>query len=270
MAFRLPAAGTGGGTAGGVTQSDLDAHAADTTNVHGFTDTQQMVATDDSRLSDKRTAVPGSVTALEIAPSLKPSGSAVAADEALRALGTTASTAASGDHSHAGLTADQAANVPSVRTLGNGALQAAVGNHVHSAAAITNTPALNVASTNVQAAINEVGAKAYNPVVLLTWAATLTVDMANRVQAYFRVTLGGNTTVVFSNVLANLYSAWDIEFAQPASGGPYTVTFPQIRWDNDVFPGVATAASSITQYTIWSVGGTPYRAVQVLKNTVAV
>ena len=46
-------------------------------------------------------------------------------------LGSTSSTAAAGDHTHAGLTADQAAGTASIRTLGTGAQQAAAGNHTH-------------------------------------------------------------------------------------------------------------------------------------------
>jgi len=62
-------------------------------------------------------------------------------------LGTTSSTAAAGDHTHAGLTADQAAGTASIRTLGTGAQQAAAGNHTHnglmtgSAAAVEDSEA---------------------------------------------------------------------------------------------------------------------------------
>jgi hypothetical protein len=268
MAFRLPAGGTGSG--GGVTQSDLQAHADDTTFVHGFADTSQTVVTTDARLSDKRVAVAGSVTALEINAALKPSGTAVAATEALRALGATSSTAAAGDHTHAGLTADQAAGIASVRTLGTGAQQAAVGSHTHSAAAITNVPALEVASTNVQAAINEVAAKTVPQIVSVTAStATTTIDLQNFRTRYYRVTLNANTTFAFTNVPANVYSEWQVEVAQDATGGR-TIDWPAMRWDGDAKPAPATAASSVTIYTIWSVGGTPYRAAQAVKSTVAV
>ena len=53
----------------------------------------------DSRLSNTRTPTDGSVTAAKVAASLKPSGTAAAGDEALRALGTTPGTAAAGDDS---------------------------------------------------------------------------------------------------------------------------------------------------------------------------
>ncbi|MDT0270260.1 hypothetical protein RM844_28715 [Streptomyces sp. DSM 44915] len=45
--------------------------------------------------------------------------------------GTTAGTVAAGNHTHPGLTADQAAGTASVRTLGTGAQQAAAGSHSH-------------------------------------------------------------------------------------------------------------------------------------------
>jgi hypothetical protein len=269
MAFKLPAGG-GGGTGGGVTQSDLAAHTADTTAVHGITDTSQLVVTTDTRLSDKRVAIPDSVGTLEINSSLKPSGAAVAATEALRALGTTSSTAAAGDHTHAGLTADQAAGTASVRTLGTGAQQAAVGSHTHSAAAITNVPALEVTSTNAQAAINEVAAKTVPQIIPVTAStATTTIDLQNFRTRYYRVTLNANTTFAFTNVPANVYSEWQVEVAQDATGGR-TIAWPAMRWDGDTVPAPLTAASSVTIYTIWSVGGTPYRAAQVLKSTVAV
>lgn len=57
-------------------------------------------AGNDSRLSDTRTPSASSVVLSTIAAALKPSGTATATDEALRALGTTASTAAAGNHTH--------------------------------------------------------------------------------------------------------------------------------------------------------------------------
>jgi hypothetical protein len=59
----------------------------------------QAAAGNDARLSDTRTPTDNTVTAAKIVAALKPSGTAAAADEALRALGTTASTAAAGDDS---------------------------------------------------------------------------------------------------------------------------------------------------------------------------
>jgi hypothetical protein len=266
MAFRLPAGGTGGG----VTQSDLAAHAADTTDIHGFVDTSQTVLTTDSRLSDKRVAIPGSVTALEVGPSLKPSGTAAVTDEALRALGATHATAAFGDHTHPELTPDQAANVASVRTLGPAALQAAPGNHAHSAATVTNVPALEVASTNVQSAINEVAAKTVPQIIPVTASTTTTtIDLQNFRTRYYRVTLNSNTTFSFTNVIANVYSEWTVEVAQDSTGGR-TITWPTMRWDVDTIPPPLTAANSVTIYTIWSRGGTPFCAAQVLKSTGAV
>jgi hypothetical protein len=58
-----------------------------------------VVVTSDSRLSDTRTPTDGSVTAAKIAASLKPSGTAATTDEALRALGVAAGTAAAGNDS---------------------------------------------------------------------------------------------------------------------------------------------------------------------------
>lgn len=63
------------------------------------TGSDNACAGDDSRLSDARTPTDGSVTAAKVAGSLKPSGSAAAGDEALRALGTSSSTACAGNDS---------------------------------------------------------------------------------------------------------------------------------------------------------------------------
>ena len=52
-------------------------------------------------------------------------------------------------------TIDPVAATAGLRTLGTGATQAAAGNHVHAASAVTNTPAGNIAATDVQAALVE-------------------------------------------------------------------------------------------------------------------
>jgi hypothetical protein len=56
-----------------------------------------VVFDDDARLTDQRVPTAASVTAAKIAAALKPSGSAATSDEALRALGTAAGTAAAGN-----------------------------------------------------------------------------------------------------------------------------------------------------------------------------
>lgn len=58
-----------------------------------------VVAGNDARLTDTRTPSDNSVTAAKVHTSLKPSSGAAAGTEALRALGTTASTAAAGNDS---------------------------------------------------------------------------------------------------------------------------------------------------------------------------
>lgn len=73
------------------------------------------------------------------------------------ALGTTASTAAAGNHTHAQLTADQAAATASIRTLGTGAQQAAAGDHTHAglaadqAAATASLRTLGTSATSAAA-----------------------------------------------------------------------------------------------------------------------
>lgn len=83
----------------GARASAITAHEADTTAVHGISNTANLVLTGDSRLSDARTPTDGSVTAAKVADALKPSVAASAGTEALRALGTTSSTAAAGNDS---------------------------------------------------------------------------------------------------------------------------------------------------------------------------
>jgi hypothetical protein len=62
------------------------------------TGTLQAASGNDSRLSDQRVPTDGSVTATKIANALKPSAGAGGSTEALRALGTSAGTAAPGTH----------------------------------------------------------------------------------------------------------------------------------------------------------------------------
>lgn len=77
-----------------VAGSALTTHAALTTGAHGG-----IVASGDSRLTDTRTPTDASVTLAKLANAIKPSGSAAAGDEAVRALGTSASTACAGNDS---------------------------------------------------------------------------------------------------------------------------------------------------------------------------
>jgi hypothetical protein len=300
MSVTLTGGGSGGG---GVTPADLAAHAADTTAVHGFTDTTTVITNSDSRLVDQRTPLPASVDASKVAAALKPSGTAATTDEALRALGTSSATAAAGDHTHAGLTADQAAGTASIRTLGTagtqaaagdhthagltadqaagtasirtlgtGATQAAAGTHTHTMSAITNVPALEVASTNAQAAINEVAAKVLPDIVNVTAStSTTTLDLASKRRRVFRVTLNANTTFAFTNLVASVYSEWSVEVVQDATGGR-TVAWPTggVRWDGGTVPAPGLGANSFNQFDFWSVGGTPYRGALTIKDGAAV
>ncbi len=61
------------------------------------------VGSNHTALTDTRTPTDASVTAAKVAAALKPSGTAAAGDEALRALGSSASTAAAGNHAHSGM-----------------------------------------------------------------------------------------------------------------------------------------------------------------------
>lgn len=114
----------------------------------------QALSGADSRLSDQRIPTDGSVTAAKVAGSLKPSVAAATTDEALRALGTAANTAAAGNdarlsdqrvptdgsvtnvkvaagaaiaESKIAFTDDAAPGTASRRTLGSGSQQAARG-----------------------------------------------------------------------------------------------------------------------------------------------
>lgn len=97
------------------TAAAVAAHEADTTVVHGITDTSTLVLTSDSRLSDARTPTDGSVTDIKVA------ASAAIAESKLS------------------LASDAVAGTASRRTLGTGATQAAAGNHAHSGAYVAQT-----------------------------------------------------------------------------------------------------------------------------------
>lgn len=83
------------------------------------------VTTQDSRNTDKRTPSDGSVAATQVDGSLKPSGSAVAGTEALRALGATAATAAAGNDSRLSDARTPTAHKTSHAVGGSDALSAA-------------------------------------------------------------------------------------------------------------------------------------------------
>lgn len=102
------------------TISDAGTAASKNVAASGDAASGEVVKGNDSRLSDTRTPTDSSVTAAKVAAALKPSGSAATTDESLRALGTTASTAAAGNHTHATLPSsaekdglDNAATTPS-------------------------------------------------------------------------------------------------------------------------------------------------------------
>lgn len=95
----------------------IDDHLAETTGAHGG-----IVASSDARLTDQRVPTDGSVTASKVAAALKPSGSAAAGDESLRALGTSSSTAAAGNDSRLSHARNPTAHKSSHATGGTDAL----------------------------------------------------------------------------------------------------------------------------------------------------
>lgn len=134
------------------------------------------VGDNDPRNSDARTPTDASVTLAKLAAAVKPSGSAASGDEAVRALGATASTACAGNDARLSDTrtptdgsvtlakvsstlkpsGSAATTDESLRALGTTASTAAAGNHAHAASAVTFTPDGSIAATTVQAAIVEV------------------------------------------------------------------------------------------------------------------
>lgn len=128
----------------GARDTAIATHSADTTAVHGITDTSTLVLTNDSRLSDVRTPTDASVTAAKVAAALKPSGSAAAGTEALRALGTSASTATAGNDSRLSDTRTPTDATVTYTKTATGTTGLAVG-----AFSVTRHGALNIAASNV-------------------------------------------------------------------------------------------------------------------------
>jgi hypothetical protein len=96
------------------------------------------IADDDERLADARTPIDGSVTNAKVASDaaiaeskLNLASDASANVASRRTLGTGAQQAAAGNHTHTGLSV-QDAGTPSVRALGTNSTEAAAGNHTHS------------------------------------------------------------------------------------------------------------------------------------------
>jgi hypothetical protein len=86
------------GTTRTATWPNKDGTVAMTSDIPAFGTTAGTACEgNDARLSDTRTPTDGSVTAAKVAAALKPSGTATADTESLRALGTTASTACAGN-----------------------------------------------------------------------------------------------------------------------------------------------------------------------------
>lgn len=107
--------------------SAVSAHEGDTTDVHGIGDTSTLVVTSDSRLSDERTPVNGSVTTAKVAndaiTNAKIGPAAVDTTELANGAVTLAKTSSA--------LQDPAAGTAGLRSLGNGSQQAASGDHDH-------------------------------------------------------------------------------------------------------------------------------------------
>lgn len=129
---------------GASTPAVLAAHEADTTAIHGITDTSALVLTTDGRLTDQRTPIDGSVTIAKLAfdPATQVEldahatltttahGGIVASSDA-RLTNSRTPTSHASTHNAGGADAMAIDAVPatgSLRTLGTGAQQAAAGN----------------------------------------------------------------------------------------------------------------------------------------------
>lgn len=161
--------------------------------------------------------------------------------------GSTASTQAAGDasdggvatdysradHKHAMPAGDGPAGTATFRTLGTGAQQAAAGNHNHTSLNLTTF-------TEAQSA--------------LAASATTTLNLNNG--TVFKVSLGTNTTVAFSNVPGSGKTvSITVVFIQDATGGR-TISWPaSVKWSNGVQPTQNTTASSVNIYTLFTFDG---------------
>jgi hypothetical protein len=86
----------------------------------------------------------------------------------------------------------------------------------------------------------------YGPIVADADAATVTIDCAAGDK--HSLTLGGNRTLALANFQVG--QVVTIEFVQPATGGPYTVTWPAIRWHVGSEPTLSTAAGKVDLVTL--------------------
>lgn len=123
------------------------------------------VSVDWSEIVNKPTTFPPQIgTSASTAAAGNHTHPGLTADQAVgtasvRTLGTGALQAAAGTHTHAGLTADAVAGTASIRTLGTGAQQAAVGSHSHTATQVTATVVGTGSATNVQGILGELNTR---------------------------------------------------------------------------------------------------------------
>lgn len=83
--------------------------------------------------------------------------------------------------------------------------------------------------------------------------ATITMDLTQA--PIHKVILGGNRTIAFSGAVAGQH--YRVEIVQPASGGPWAVTWPSgIKWQNSTVPTLSTLANKKDAFIFYcTVGG---------------
>lgn len=201
--------------------NELDGHAADTTAVHGITNTANLATQTDvtAAINGLVDAAPGTLDTLnELAAAL--GDDANYASTVTTALAGKASTSHHTTHEPGGsdaMASDATAATASLRTIGTGATQAAAGNHAHSGTSVAFTPTGGIAATDVSGALAELDTEKETagvaiPKSLVDAAGDLLVGTADNTVG--RLAKGSALQVLRVNS-----GATALEYADPSGGG---------------------------------------------------
>lgn len=196
-----------------------------------------VVFSDDARLTDQRTPLDGSVTAAKVNGALKPSGSAAAGDEALRALGGGGTQAAAGNDSRFPTAGQKNALTGTDGTPGSGNEYVTKQGMTAEQTARAAADALLVPLTQRNAANGYAGTDANSkvPWALLAGGAINVMDAAFGAKGDSNAagTSGTQDRTAINNAIASAPSGATVFFPRPTGAG-YRLNGPLIIDNDDV------------------------------------
>ena len=85
--------------------------------------------------------------------------------------------------------------------------------------------------------------------------SALTLNLANEQHKWGRQSLNANCTITLSGGVAGRHLV--VSFQQAATGGPFTITWPTMKWRGGSAPTMPTTAAALMLVTIYH-DGTDY------------